>query len=216
MLNASIDGIPVHREKSDSLYSRYIGYKLLEKVRFDDEPVCPRIVKEGKDAGGDFLEVEELEGMDLSDFIQLNSVDFKTKMRVFMQVAKQWQAIDDAGFVLTDRHGSNIRVTQFLEKISIRQIDIEEIYDKLTQAAYAGSRSSTNMLFDLRKELGRDLWSGELYELLEMEIKVCEQHKMSTELIMLLKKLKREEKTLAQHIDLLAKIIDLSQQLGSS
>ncbi|OGM77755.1 hypothetical protein A2188_02785 [Candidatus Woesebacteria bacterium RIFOXYA1_FULL_43_9] len=149
-----------HTERSTPKNVRYINYNLLRAVEFQGEPVVPKILGEEKDEIGSFFKVEKLNGLDLGDFLHLPDVDIKTKLKVIKHVISQLQAIDESGFVLFDRNGGNVRVLEWKENISTRQIDIEDIYDKSADAVYSldGQKGYEDMI-DALSEKDIDIWA---------------------------------------------------------
>ena len=148
-----------HIEHSLPKNVRYINYKLLSGVEFSGEPVVPMILKEGQDELGGFFEVEELPGEDLADLLHDQSQGVKVKMEVVLHVVKQLRSIDQAGFVLFDRNADNIRIINVNERISTRQMDIEDMYDKVTNAVYGLSQSKYEDMIQRLEKMGIDIWS---------------------------------------------------------
>lgn len=142
---------------------RYICYSLLSKVRFKNEPVVPKILAEREE---DKLrvkrfEVERLAGEDLVDYVVDKDQPKDNKLRVILHVVRQLKAIDEAGYVIFDRHGSNIRVvSNDPAHISTRQMDIEDMYDKLGDCVYSlNNASADDDLIDLFKVKGVSPWA---------------------------------------------------------
>jgi len=147
-----------HTERSTPKNVRYINYKLLSGVEFSGEPVVPKILREGQDELGGFFKVEELQGEDLADLLRDQSLGAKVKMEVVLHVVKQLQSIDQAGFVLFDRNADNIRIISMNKRISTRQMDIEDMYDKDTDAVYSLSQSKYEDMIQRLKKMGIDIW----------------------------------------------------------
>lgn len=154
------------RELSLPNNSRYIGYNLLQNIRFAGEPVVPIIIREVQDKLVDYFEVESLPGSDLGIFLK-SPGDIHRKLLVINQVVKQLQEIDRNGFVLFDRKEDNIRVCNGdPNHISVRQTDIEDIYDKETDAIYSfDNRSGYEQMIDDLKKRGINLWSPSVLKL---------------------------------------------------
>lgn len=151
----------LHRERAAERNARYINYSLLKNVSFQGEPVVPKIIEEGEDEFGKYFNVEKLPGLDLGDILKLseNEAGAAVKMKVLKTIIGQFEAIDKAGFVIFDRNGGNIRVLDWKEKVSIRQMDLEDVYDKQADAIYSVSNpSSYEYMLDQDKKIGADLW----------------------------------------------------------
>lgn len=140
---------------------RYACYNLLKNIRFSGEPVVPRIISERKEDEllGPVFGVEKLEGVDLADFLLDEGIQLKRKLEVLRHVIRQLEQIDEAGYVLFDRHGGNIRVLKWGEnEISVRQIDIEDMYDKRADKVYSSDIPSRSSLIETFKKAGINLW----------------------------------------------------------
>lgn len=166
-----------HREVGSPKSVRYLGYSLLGNVSCCGEPVVPRILGEEANELGSFFKVEELSGVDLSDFLHL-PIDVNDKLRVIQHIVHQLEAIDQAGFVIFDRHGGNIRVVNWNGKASTRQVDVEDMYDKnkdqvLSSDSAANYRDMINQL----KMKGIDLWTPTVNILAGMTIKAIGSEK---------------------------------------
>jgi len=171
MFKDNMEESQTHREKPDHVYDRFIGYSLLKNIRHNGEPVVPRILREGKDDKGLFFETEELPGTDLDVFLMDSKPTIEQKMQVMMEVTKQLMTIDRAGYMLLDRHGQNIRVLKHEGKISVRQMDIQDLYDKEAGTVYvSGYRKVYDELIDGWKERGVDLWAQTVNFLLKLEL----------------------------------------------
>lgn len=154
------DNEQYHREKSYPKNIRHICYSLLAGIEFSGEPVVPKILGEDRDELGDFFKVEKLQGMDLADFLHTPTIDLKTKLTVLRHTAQQLEVVDGAGFVLFDRNGGNIRVLDWKDRISTRQIDVEDMYDKASDVVYSleGQKGYEEMIEALNAK-GVDLWA---------------------------------------------------------
>lgn len=166
-----------HRERAYDRNVRYIAYSLLKDVKFSDEPVVPKIISESKDEFGPHFNVEELPGIDLADFLFLpeEEVGTKDKFSAMLHVAKQLEAIDKAGFVIFDRNSGNIRVLDWKDgKISTRQVDIEDYYDKLADATYSsGDQKGYEEMVDLMNSKGVNLWAYQINKLIASEVGIA-------------------------------------------
>jgi hypothetical protein len=154
------------RELSLPKNTRYIGYNLLQNVRWAGEPVVPKILREVQDEPMPYFEVESLPGTDLAQFLG-SEVSMKTKLLVVREVVRQLQEIDRSGFVLFDRKEDNIRVCNGdPDNISVRQTDLEDIYDKKFDAVYSFDNQARyeQMVDDLNSK-GIDLWSPTVMKL---------------------------------------------------
>ena len=126
---------------------------------------------------GPFFEVEKLPGLDVEDFLILpeSEASVKDKLQVMLHVVGQFQAIDKAGFVLFDRHMWNIRLLDWKGKISTRQIDVDEYYDKDADATVSLDRQkSLEEMNDSKKKIGVDLWAGTVQTMLVAELNVVD------------------------------------------
>ncbi len=206
-----------HRERAYDRNVRYISYSLLKNIRFENEPVVPKILSEGNDEFGKHFNVEKLQGLDLSDFILLpeSEVNTKRKLEVLLHVTQQLQEIDKSGFVLFDRNAGNIRVLEWQDKISTRQIDLEEYYDKLADAMYSsGDQKGYDEMVDLLKEKNVDLWAPSVQKLVYHAIAVAKNGKQP-EMIKLFEKeewgpdAKRKGSNLIEHEQVLSEALDL-------
>ena len=149
-----------HLEKADQKGVRYRCYQLLQNVRFNGEPVVPQLLSEVKPHQllGTAFEVEQLEGKDLAEFLHDPSISLQTKWKVLLYIIRQFQAIDEAGYVLFDRHGGNIRVLEWETKISVRQMDIEDMYDKNRNKVYSSDGNWDISLIRSLEKKGVDPW----------------------------------------------------------
>jgi len=161
MSNPTIEDKPFI-ERSNSLNVRHICYSLLSKVIFDGEPIVPAIISEKQDTEffGNVFEVERLGGEDLYDYIKNKDHLKSEKLLVLLHVVRQLKAIDEAGYIIFDRHGSNIRVlSSNPQHISVRHVDIEDMYDKQADCTYSLRGSSmSDETADLFKSKGISLW----------------------------------------------------------
>lgn len=185
-----------HREKQEKVHDRFIGYSLLKNIRYNNEPVVPRILNEGRDEDGEYFETENLPGTDLRDFMLGPKPSIKQKIEVMQEVIKQLMVIDEAGYMLLDRHGQNIRVLKYGNKISIRQMDIQDLYDKEADTVYvSGFRKVYDEIIDGWKKKKVDLWASSINFLLKLELLALESEN-KTEAIGLLSKHEWSDKQL--------------------
>ncbi len=164
-----------HRERSYDRNIRHIAYSLLRDVSFQGEPVTPKAISEGEDEFGKHFKVEKLRGQDLTDFMFLpeSEVSTKQKFEVLLHITRQLQEIDKAGFILFDRNSGNIRVLDWKDKISTRQIDIENYYDKSAEAMYSsGDQKSYEEMMETLKEKKVDLWAPTVEQLVSQAIAI--------------------------------------------
>jgi hypothetical protein len=208
----------VRREEASDKNIRYLGYNLLKNIEFEEEPVVPKILSEGKDAKGPYFNVENLPGMDVADFLELpeDEASVKDKLRVMLHIVGQFQAIDKAGFVLADRHVWNIRLLGWKDKISTRQIDVDEYYDKDADSTYSLDRQKTLEEFnDSFKKTGTDLWAPTVNSLLSAELGAIDIGR-NPEIVKLLRTQKWEADTkphgsnLIEHEEILKKAIQMA------
>lgn len=148
------------RESFGDRNARFLGYHMLRTVEFNDEPVVPRILSEGVGPDGRYFNVEKLKGVDLDDLSNDKNIRLKDKLDVVRFVANQLEAIDKSGNIIFDRDGKNIRVLAFGKGyISVRQVDIEEIFDKGGGGLYAEKMDGELMKeLALFEPLGVNLW----------------------------------------------------------
>lgn len=164
------------RERSYDRNVKYIAYSLLKDVSFQGEQVVPRIISEDEDEFGKHFNVEKLGGIDLYDFMFLpeTEVSTKQKFKVLLHITKQLQEIDKSGFILFDRHSSNIRVLNWQDKISTRQMDLENYYDKLAEAILSSdNQKASEEMVSILKEKGIDLWAPTVEELVSQAIGIA-------------------------------------------
>lgn len=170
-------------EKSYDKNIRHICYSLLSKVTFEDEPVVPKILSEKRsDLIGDFFEVENLEGVDFIDYVLDKTKPKELKLKILLHIVKQLKAIDDAGFVIFDRHGRNIRLlSESSDHIATRQIDIEDMYDKKADCVYSLMNASmSDDLIDIFKEKDIPLWVQSVDKLAIIGEAIGETHNSQT------------------------------------
>ena len=182
----SVDTIQETRwHKSYDRNIRHINYSLLKTIRFSEEPVVPNIISEGVDEiYGRYFEVEELPGMDLDDLIELDNVLIKDKFQVILHVIRQLQKIDEEGFVLFDRSSSNIRVLKWgEEKVSVRQMDIEDIYDKDADCVHSlEDQEAIEKNVKLFKEKNIDFWTPTVNNLASMGTRIARKDNQHIEI----------------------------------
>jgi hypothetical protein len=83
----------------------------------------------------------------------------KDKLGVLLHVTQQLRQIDEAGYVLFDRHGGNVRVLKWGgNRISTRQVDIEDMYNRESHQIYSLDGSWDVQLIKTLKSRGVDLW----------------------------------------------------------
>jgi len=206
------------REESSDINIRYIGYSLLKDVKFSGEQVVPHILSEGQDELGKHFNVEKLVGLDLEDFLLLpeNEASLKDKFKVMLHITQQFQAIDQAGFILFDRHAWNIRVINWgNDKISTRQIDIDQYYDKVAEASYSlEGQERFESMNDSLKKIGTNLWAPTVNDLISQELSVVDINK-NNEIVNLLRankwkpEAKKNGSNLEEHETLLKQIIEM-------
>ena len=94
-----------------------------------------------------------------------------------LHITEQLSAVDKAGFVIFDRNSGNIRVLDWKRgKISTRQIDIEDYYDKGVDATYSsGDQKGYEEMVDLMNGKGVNLWASTINKLINAEIGVAER-----------------------------------------
>jgi len=148
------------RESFGDKNVRFLGYNILKHVEFNGEPVVPQILSEGFGPGGGYFDVEKLKGVDLDRLSDDENVRLTDKLGIVKFVANQLKAIDESGNIVFDRDGKNIKVLAYGKGyISVRQLDIEEIYDKNGGGLYAektdGELSKQIIQFE---PLGINLW----------------------------------------------------------
>lgn len=167
-----MEGQKTRIEKRSEYGTRAYAYKVLEKVRYNGEPVVPAIIKQYTDARGEITEVEEIEGRELRYFLADQKPSTTEKLEVLDHIVGQLQAIDKAGFVIFDRVPSmgNIMVTRWGKKgISTRQIDIEYIYTKAAGAMYTDKPNSAVVgKSDACKRLRINQWSEEVFDFAQL------------------------------------------------
>lgn len=165
-----------HLEKVDGIekiWDRYIGYSLLKNVEYNGEPVVPRILEEGSEPDNVYLKTELLPGIELGEFIAKPDVTLKRKFEVFLHIASQFQAIDKAGFELFDRNHKNVRILDWGDKISVRQVDIPDLYDKTSESFYSSVwKSDYDDYLKRLTEQGLSVWTPEIDRLQELETEV--------------------------------------------
>jgi len=177
------------REPSGEKNMRFLGYHFLKDIKFSGQPVVPKIISEGEDVDGTFFMVEKLDGMDLDDFLRLpeSEVSLKDKFSVMLHITQQYEAVDEAGFVLFDRHAFNIRVLNWKAgEISTRQVDVDQIYDKKTDASYSmDDQDRFESMNDSLNKLGRNLWQSTIVNLISQELKIVDigRHREIVELL---------------------------------
>ncbi len=121
---------------------RFINQKMLEPITFNDEPVVPKILRESTDPP--YFYVEKV-GIGLGEVLNDSNLSTKLGLKLLLHITNQLKEIDKDGFVLFDRGGENIRVLQCDEnKISVRQTDLEDLYDKNSSALYSSANSSVS------------------------------------------------------------------------
>jgi hypothetical protein len=143
---------------------RYIGHKLLEKVMYNGEPVVPLILSEGNDAEkGPHFFVEKFGGEEFDDYLNDKKIPPVERLRAVSFVLGQLQAIDEAGFVIFDRVGRNILISGKGGNISVRQVDLEDIYDWKNDAVYSDHRRKTyEEYLESQRQFGQSPWAGEV------------------------------------------------------
>lgn len=137
---------------------RFLGYNFLQDVRYNNEPVVPRIISQGKSV----FRVEELKGDDIQYLSIWNYIPTVEKFRVLYHVVGQFKEIDKAGLVLFDREGRNIMANVKCGKMSVRQVDLEEFYDKNANSVYADVPyrfDGYTWMAELFSERGFNLWA---------------------------------------------------------
>lgn len=131
------------RESFEEKNIRFLGYNALKSVTYNDEPVVPQIISEGKDNNGPHFNVEKLGGTDLDDICDDPNVRFADKLDLIQFATNQLKEIDKTGVVLFDRDGRNIRVLAYGHGyISMRQMDLQEYYDKNGGGVYVNREGS--------------------------------------------------------------------------
>lgn len=167
-----------YREPAPDKNVRYIGYKLLQNVTFDGEPVVPQILSEGTDSRGNYTAVENVGGQDLADYLMETNVDPKIKFSVMKKVTGQLSTIDANGIVLFDRNTRNIRILNGRELPSVRQIDVEHFYDRQNQAVYSFDGESVYEERVSRYEKNKsDLWIPDVERLILAEMSIARADK---------------------------------------
>lgn len=137
---------------------RFLGYNFLQNVTYNCEPVVPKIISQGKRV----FRVEEIQGSDIRYLSIWNWVTVPDKFKLLYHVVGQLKEIDKAGIVLFDREGRNIMANTEGGKLSVRQIDLEEFYDRNVDAVYSDLNyrqvDYTNMV-DTFNGRGYNLWA---------------------------------------------------------
>ena len=137
---------------------RFLGYNFLQNVTYNSEPVVPKIMSQGKGV----FRVEEIQGQDIRYPSIWNWVTVPDKFKLLYHVVGQLKEIDKAGIVLFDREGRNIVANTENGGLSVRQVDLEEFYDKNADAVYADinfRQVEYTDTIDKFKNRGFNLWA---------------------------------------------------------
>lgn len=156
---------------------RFLGYNFLQDVIYNGEPVVPKIISQGKEV----FRVEEIKGEDLRDLPTWKNTSAIHKFTVLYHATSQLIEIDKAGIVLFDREGRNIMANLQNDKVSVRQVDLEEFYDKNAGSVYADSPyryDAYSFTANLFSEEGFNLWAESVQFLANQAKKILANSKI--------------------------------------